>query len=146
MKKFSNRNRVKSTANEVLTLHRKMIESQNKLLSKRNEELIDLNQEKNNFIQILSHDLRAPINNITGLSKILMMDSDEKLDEEQERIINHIAAESRRLNKMVTRILDIEKIESKKCSKTVFNVFIGFNDKNCQISLIFKCELVTDIE
>ncbi|MFY0628131.1 MAG: transporter substrate-binding domain-containing protein [Reichenbachiella sp.] len=108
-----NRNRVKTTANEVLTLHRKMIESQNKLLSKRNEELIEANLEKNNFIQILSHDLRSPINNITGLSKILLMDSEEKLSSEQEKIINHIATESRRLNKMVTRILDIEKIESK---------------------------------
>lgn len=108
-----NRNRVKTTANEVLTLHRKMIESQNKLLSRRNEELIEVNQDKNNFIHILSHDLRAPINNITGLSKVLLMEEEEKLDEEQARIIRHIAAESRRLNKMVTRILDIEKIESR---------------------------------
>lgn len=108
-----NRNRIKTTANEVLTLHRKMIESQNKLLSARNDELVELNEEKNNFIQILSHDLRAPINNINGLSKILLMDGQEKLDADQLRMINHISAESRRLNKMVTRILDIERIESK---------------------------------
>ena len=108
-----NRNRVKTTANEVLTLHRKMIESQNKLLSKRNEELVEVNEEKNNFIHILSHDLRAPINNITGLSKLLIMDGEGKFSEDQLRMIEHIASESRRLNKMVTRILDIEKIENK---------------------------------
>ncbi len=107
-----NRNRVKTTANEVLTLHRKMIESQNKLLSKRNEELMEVNEEKNNFIHILSHDLRAPINNITGLSKLLIMEAEDKFSEDQLRMIQHIDSESRRLNKMVTRILDVEKIEN----------------------------------
>ncbi|WP_109830470.1 ATP-binding protein [Reichenbachiella versicolor] len=109
-----NRNRIKTNANEVLMLHRKMIESQNRLLSKRNKELIEVNEEKNNFIHILSHDLRAPINNITGLSKLLLMEAEGKLDSDQINMIEHISSESRRLNKMVTRILDIEKIESKK--------------------------------
>ena len=109
---FYSRNRVKTTANEVLMLHKKMIESQNRLLSKRNNELIEVNEEKNNFIGILSHDLRAPINNITGLSKILLMDT-AILNDDQIKMIEHISSESRRLNKMVTRILDIERIESK---------------------------------
>lgn len=108
-----NSNRVKSKANEILTKHRQMIEQQNALLSRRNEELVARDEEKNNFIHILSHDLRAPINNITGLAKILAMTGETELNEEQQRMINHIATESRRLNKMVTRILDIEKIESK---------------------------------
>lgn len=106
-----NSNRVKSKANEILTKHRQMIEQQNALLSRRNEELVSRDEEKNNFIHILSHDLRAPINNITGLAKILTMTGD--LNTDQARMIDHIATESRRLNKMVTRILDIEKIESK---------------------------------
>ncbi|PIB34807.1 hypothetical protein BFP72_05005 [Reichenbachiella sp. 5M10] len=107
-----NSNRVKSKANEILTKHRQMIEQQNVLLSRRNEELVSHDEEKNNFIHILSHDLRAPINNITALANILKMDADT-LNEEQSRMITHIATESSRLNKMVTRILDIEKIESK---------------------------------
>lgn len=106
-----NRSRVKSKANEILTAHRNMIESQNELLSKRNNELLELDEEKNNFINILSHDLRAPINNISGLAGLLKMD--ENLNESQIDSISHIASESRRLNKMVTRILDVERIESK---------------------------------
>ncbi|MEO9801839.1 MAG: ATP-binding protein [Reichenbachiella sp.] len=106
-----NRSRVKSKANEILTAHRNMIENQNELLSKRNNELLELDEEKNNFINILSHDLRAPINNISGLAGLLKMD--ENLTEGQINSIEHIASESRRLNKMVTRILDVERIESK---------------------------------
>lgn len=105
------RSKIKSKANEILTAHRAMIENQNELLSKRNNELLELDDEKNNFISILSHDLRAPINNITALTGLLTMD--DNLTETQIGSIKHIAAESRRLNKMVTRILDVERIESK---------------------------------
>ncbi|UXP31276.1 ATP-binding protein [Reichenbachiella agarivorans] len=113
-----NSNRVKSKANEILTKHRQMIEQQNALLSRRNEDLVSRDEEKNNFIHILSHDLRAPINNITALANILNMNP-EDLNEEQSRMINHIANESMRLNKMVTKILDIEKIESKTSEQFV---------------------------
>ncbi|UXX77645.1 ATP-binding protein [Reichenbachiella carrageenanivorans] len=106
-----NRNRIKSKANEILTAHRGMIENQNELLSRRNNELLELDEEKNNFISILSHDLRAPINNITALAGLLQMD--DNLHKSQISSIEHIASESRRLNKMVTRILDVERIESK---------------------------------
>lgn len=105
-----NRNRIKSKANQILTAHRNMIENQNELLSKRNNELLELDEEKNNFINILSHDLRAPINNIIGLAGLLKMD--DNLTDKQIDTIDHIASESRRLNKMVTRILDVERIES----------------------------------
>lgn len=106
-----NRSKVKSKANEILTVHRDMIENQNELLSKRNNELLELDEEKNNFINILSHDLRAPINNISGLAGLLKME--ENLTSGQVGTIDHIASEARRLNKMVTRILDVERIESK---------------------------------
>lgn len=104
-----NRSKVKSKANEILKAHRSMIESQNELLSKRNNELLDMDEEKNNFISILSHDLRAPINNISGLAGLLQMD--DNLTKEQIKSIQYIASEALRLNKMVTRILDIERIE-----------------------------------
>lgn len=109
---FFSSNRSKARANDILMKHREKIEDQNTLLSKHNEELVLKDEEKNNFIHILSHDLRSPINNITGLADILKMD-EEDLNADQLRMIGHIAAESQRLNKMVTRILDIEKIESK---------------------------------
>jgi signal transduction histidine kinase len=143
-----NRNRIKSKANEILTIHRNRIEEQNNLLSKRNDELTKLDEEKNNFISILSHDLRAPINNIKGLAGILKLD--ENINEKQLSMIDHIADESRRLNKMVTRILDIEKIEKKTESdyhkidlqeilkKVVNNYKIQADDKKINIALSCK--------
>ena len=108
-----NRNKVKSKANEILTIHRELIESQNNQLTKRNDELVNLNEDKNNFIRILSHDLRAPVNNVIGLTKVFQMESNE-LNKEQVDLLNHIQAESERLNRMIARILSVEKIESNK--------------------------------
>ncbi|UXX79542.1 ATP-binding protein [Reichenbachiella carrageenanivorans] len=106
-----NRSKIKSNANKVLMAHKDTIEQKNELLSLRNKELTDINEEKNSYIHILSHDLRAPINNINSLSKLLQ---DAQLNPEESKLLNHITSESQRLSDMVTRILDIEKIESQR--------------------------------
>ncbi|MEP2023366.1 ATP-binding protein, partial [Reichenbachiella sp.] len=106
-----NRSKIKSKANKTLMAHQKTIEQKNSLLSIRNEELTNLNDEKNSYIHILSHDLRAPINNINSISKIL---HEAELKPEEVKMLNHITNESKRLSDMVTRILDVEKIESQK--------------------------------
>lgn len=144
-----NQSKIKSNTNEVLMLHRKMIESQNRLLSKRNEELTEVNEEKNNFIHILSHDLRAPINNINGLTKLLLLDK-KNINEEQIKMISHISSESLRLNKMVTRILDIERIESEtvdeyikiNLNEVVENVIKNFETESAkkEITIITQVE------
>lgn len=106
-----NRSKIKSNANKVLMAHKDTIEQKNDLLSLRNKELIDINEEKNSYIHILSHDLRAPINNINSLSKLLQ---GAKLNPDESKLLDHITSESKRLSDMVTRILDIEKIESQR--------------------------------
>lgn len=115
-----NRYRVKVKANEVLKIHRSKIENQRKniktqndQLELRNSELIALNDERNNLVNILSHDLRAPANNIQGLVSIFKMENKE-LPENQNKIINHIKSEATRLNLMIEKILDIRSLEAKK--------------------------------
>lgn len=115
-----NRNRSKAIANRVLNEHKREIEVQrqniknaNKQLKKRNSALEELNREKNSLIKILSHDLRAPLNNIQGLTKVFQLENDD-MSEGQEKILDHIKNEAVRLNDMISKILNIEAIESKK--------------------------------
>jgi light-regulated signal transduction histidine kinase (bacteriophytochrome) len=43
-------------------------------LAQKNNELIKLNKEMDNFVYSTSHDLKSPINNIAGLANILKME------------------------------------------------------------------------
>ncbi|WP_143519945.1 ATP-binding protein [Reichenbachiella sp. 5M10] len=106
-----NRYKIKSKANQELTAQRQIIENQNVQLEENVKKLVELNEDKNSFIRILSHDLRAPINNINGISRILLSDA-EDLKPDQSKLLLHVSDESKRLSDMVTRILDVEKMES----------------------------------
>src|SRR5690606_5973513 len=97
------------------------IESQNQQLEKRNQHLITLDEEKNNLIRILAHDLRTPINHIQGFTHLLQM-SNGALEEDQKMIVERISDASVRLNKMITNILDIDSIENNRTNMFLENV------------------------
>ncbi len=89
----------------------KSIESKNEQLEKRNHHLMTLDEEKNNLIKILAHDMRTPINHVQGLAQVFLL-SNEGLPEDQKMIIQNITDASIRLNRMITNILDIDAIEN----------------------------------
>lgn len=84
------------------------IQEQKEAAFTQNNTLIDLNNEKNNLIRILSHDLRAPINNIKGLTQVHQMDHD--FTESENETLNMIKSESDRLLNMITKILNVEAL------------------------------------
>jgi signal transduction histidine kinase len=87
------------------------IQKQKEQLEGRNNELNRLNEEKNNLINILAHDLRSPINNIHGLAHVLLL-NEKHLNQEQNQLIHQISDSSKRLSAMITKVLDIDRIES----------------------------------
>jgi signal transduction histidine kinase len=90
---------------------RENIEQKNQQLQKRNEHLVALDEEKNNLIKILAHDLRTPINHVQGLAQVFLL-TNPTLPDTQKTIIQEITDASLRLNKMITNILDIDAIEN----------------------------------
>lgn len=103
------------SSNERKKLNAK-IEEQKEQTFKHNNDLIDINNEKNNLIRILSHDLRAPINNIKGLTEIHQTDHEGEFSESENRTLNLIKSESDRILSMISKILNVEalNIESNK--------------------------------
>jgi signal transduction histidine kinase/ABC-type amino acid transport substrate-binding protein len=103
--------RKRSQQKQKIEAQRENIELKNQQLEKRNEHLVALDEEKNNLIKILAHDLRTPINHVQGLAQVFMLTNPD-LPDSQRVIIQEITDASLRLNKMITNILDIDAIEN----------------------------------
>lgn len=66
---------------------------------------------KQNFISLMSHDLKTPVAKIAGLADIML---NQNADEAQnKRNLNSIMESTKELNKFITSILDLTKIESR---------------------------------
>lgn len=105
--------RKRNQQKEQIERQRESIELKREQLEKRNHHLVTLDEEKNNLIKILAHDLRTPINHVQGLAQIFLL-SNANLKEEDRLIIQRINDASIRLNKMITNILDIDSIENNR--------------------------------
>lgn len=74
------------------------------------EELKALELMKRNFVSNLSHDLRSPLQSITGYTRAII---DGTIDPtRQDRYLNIVLEESERLTKLVNDILDLSKMQS----------------------------------
>ncbi|UXX78770.1 ATP-binding protein [Reichenbachiella carrageenanivorans] len=127
------------------------IEMQKEKAFKHNNDLIDINNEKNNLIRILSHDLRAPINNIKGLTQIHQMEHTE-FNEADNQSLELIKSESDRILSMISKILNVEalQLESKKdpfervnLIKVLENTLASFNKtaQNKDIQLVSNFQI-----
>ena len=70
--------------------------------------LREMNDEKNEFMGIVAHDLRNPLNCIQGYSELILEESAEaRVQEPAQRILDT----SRRMTEMVRNLLDANRIE-----------------------------------
>jgi signal transduction histidine kinase len=88
------------------------IQSQKLMIEAQNQELLELNNEKNHIIGIVAHDLRNPLTSSLTMLGVLKSFPDN-MDEDQVKCVEVISNALNRMNDMITRILDIKAIESK---------------------------------
>ena len=69
------------------------------------------NRPKSEFLANMSHEIRTPLNGILGMLQLLKTSA---LDEQQERFVDTGLDSTRRLNRLLTDILDLSKIEANK--------------------------------
>lgn len=103
--------RANQQINTRLTYQNKEITNQKNQIAGVNEELIELNEEKNSLIDIVAHDMKSPLNQIIGFLSIIKLSSIE-LKGELAEFIPKIDQTAQQLKKMVTKILDVSAIES----------------------------------
>jgi signal transduction histidine kinase len=101
--------RVKGKANALLQKQNEKIQQQNQELEKRSIKLEELSNEKDNFINVVAHDLKSPLNNITGLANLIRING--KLTEEQMHYLNLLDQVSSESKNLVSNLLDLNKLE-----------------------------------
>ena len=94
--------------NQHIVNQREAISRQNEDLSRSNHILSDLNQEKNTLMNIVAHDLKSPLNRISGLASVLEL---EPLQPEQKEYIRLIRESTRSGLDLITDLLDVNALE-----------------------------------
>lgn len=106
-------------SSENIILNKKLTETSNELqkitseLQNANVNLVKKDQQKDEFLDTVTHELRTPITAIRAASEILF-DDDEIPEELRKQFLQNIISESDRLNRLINKILDLEKFETGK--------------------------------
>lgn len=104
---------------ENIIINKKLTETSNELkvitakLQEANTSLMVKDQQKDEFLDTVTHELRTPITAIRAASEILH-DDDEIPEELKKQFLQNIISESDRLNRLIDKILDLEKFETGK--------------------------------
>lgn len=96
---------IEKNAFEMNQINEKLRESEDVLIN-RNNELMQLNAEKDKFFSIISHDLRSPFTNIVSISRIIKDRYDSLSDDEVKEMVESINDTSSHLYKLLENLLE----------------------------------------
>lgn len=83
-----------------------------KKLQEQNETLKKLDQVKDEFVGIVSHQLRTPLTGIRWFTELLIKNKKKNLDSNQLDLLKHISSSNLSLIKLVNDLLDVSHIET----------------------------------
>lgn len=90
-------------------------------LAEANENLIKVNEEKNEFMAVAAHDLRNPLSGILSFSRKIRTKFDSYDKEKICEIAHNIETTSEKMFELIAKLLDINAIESGKRNITFQN-------------------------
>ncbi len=80
-------------------------------LKRVNERLTELDKLKDDFIATVTHELKTPLTSVRSLTEILH-ENPELPIEQRNQFLSIIVKENERLSRLITQVLDFQKIES----------------------------------
>ena len=86
----------------------------NRNLQEKNRQLDEVSQAKTQILATVTHELKTPLTSITGYVDRLLLERDKVglLNEKQERYLDRVRENSRRLQHLIDDLLDVARIES----------------------------------
>ena len=101
---------------EMMASRTRIVESEVQIrteeLTQANKKLVELNELKNKFLGIASHDLRNPLASIRGYSKFLLDKGTQIKEDTRQEFLTTIKNVSGNMLELISNLLDISVIES----------------------------------
>ncbi|MGY6561331.1 MAG: sodium:solute symporter family transporter [Luteibaculaceae bacterium] len=109
-----------------------------------NHKLKESDKQKDEFLSLVTHELRTPITSIKALSEILL-DTEDITDEEKNQFLKTIIKESDRLSRLISQVLDLEKLESGNQKLTIGELKIKeiIDDASSAVASIIQNKKIT---
>lgn len=77
-----------------------------------NDELLQKDKQKDEFLDTVAHELKTPITGIRAATEVLLDDDDEMPKEVRQRFLENMLNDSDRLSRLIHSILDFEKLST----------------------------------
>jgi len=98
-------NKVLSEKNLQIEKNRGILEEKNQLLLKSEKLLHIANKSKDDFLTIISHDLRNPLSSIRGFTELLVQNYDSLSEEQRKSFLHEVFDSIERISLLITNIL-----------------------------------------
>jgi signal transduction histidine kinase len=76
------------------------------------QEVQRANQAKTEFVSFISHELKQPMTSMKGYTDLLMKGIGGPLNEQQQQFLEVVSANTRRMDRLISDLLDISRIEA----------------------------------
>ncbi len=110
-----------STYEEAVRINEEL-STANRQLEMRNREVERANQFKDEFLSMMSHEVRTPLNAILGFSELLLDGRFGPLAGKPQQYVDHIHNSGRHLLRLTNDILDVSRIEAGRMELVVETV------------------------
>lgn len=81
-------------------------------LKRAQQEAVEANKAKTEFLSSMSHELRTPLNSVMGFAQVLEYDHDNPLNDRQRYAVDMIIKSSDFLLELIKEVLDLSQIET----------------------------------
>lgn len=100
----NNRNLIQQNADELTKLNKKLIQSEGKLT--------EMNENKDRFFSIISHDLRSPFTSLLGFSEYMAKYSDDFSGEELKEYATHMYQATKNILNLLENLLQWSRVQT----------------------------------
>lgn len=97
-----------------LTRSRRELEQANRDLQEANEKLRQVDEMKSRFISTIAHEVRTPLNALTGLLMVLQRDKEEPLGPRQQETVGRLEKSVQMLIRLVNDLLDLSRLQARR--------------------------------